>query len=59
MPLKPKIKVKALALEPVLHTHHIKYGGVVNGIDYDVWNPEVDPHIPVQYGVDSARAQIR
>ena len=44
---------QGFGLEPVLHTHHIKYGGVVNGIDYDVWNPEVDPHIPVQYGVDS------
>jgi starch synthase len=36
-----------------LHTHHVKYGGVINGIDYDVWNPEIDRHIPVQYGVDS------
>lgn len=44
---------QGFGLEPVLHTHHIKYGGVVNGIDYDVWNPEVDPHIPVQYGIDS------
>lgn len=44
---------QGFGLEPVLHTHHIKYGGVVNGIDYDVWNPEVDQHIPVQYGVDT------
>ena len=44
---------QGFGLEPVLHTHHIKYGGVVNGIDYDVWNPEIDRHIPVQYGVDS------
>jgi starch synthase len=26
---------------------------VVNGIDYDVWNPEVDRYIPTRYGVDS------
>jgi starch synthase len=44
---------QGFGLEPVLHTHHIKYGGVVNGIDYDIWNPEVDRHIPVQYGVDT------
>ncbi|EXJ14635.1 glycogen synthase GlgA [Imhoffiella purpurea] len=44
---------QGFGLEPTLHAHHIKYGGVVNGIDYDVWNPEIDHHIPVQYGLDS------
>ncbi len=44
---------QGFGLEPTLHTHHMKYGGVVNGIDYDVWNPEIDWHIPVRYGVDS------
>ncbi len=24
--------------------------GIVNGVDYGVWNPAVDPHIPRQYG---------
>lgn len=40
-------------LEPTLHIHHQKYGGVVNGIDYDVWNPEIDRHIAVHYGLDT------
>lgn len=44
---------QGFGLEPTLHTHQVKYGGVINGIDYDVWNPEVDRHIPVSYGVDS------
>lgn len=44
---------QGFGLEPTLHTHHYKYGGVVNGIDYDVWNPEIDPHIPVHYNVDN------
>jgi starch synthase len=44
---------QGFGLEPTLHTHHVKYGGVINGIDYDVWNPEVDGQIPVRYGVDS------
>jgi starch synthase len=44
---------QGFGLEPTLHTHHIKYGGVINGIDYDVWNPEVDGLIPARYGVDS------
>jgi starch synthase len=24
--------------------------GIVNGIDYQEWNPQTDPHIPVNYG---------
>jgi starch synthase len=44
---------QGFGLESTLHTHHIKYGGVVNGIDYDIWNPEIDRHIPVHYGIDS------
>ena len=44
---------QGFGLEPTLHTHHMKYGGVVNGIDYDVWNPEVDHLLPVRYGADN------
>lgn len=43
---------QGFGLEPTLHTHHYKYGGIVNGIDYDTWNPEIDPHIPAHYNVD-------
>jgi starch synthase len=44
---------QGFGLEPTLHTHQAKYGGVVNGIDYDIWNPEIDRQIPVRYSVDS------
>ncbi|MEE9354650.1 MAG: glycogen synthase [Methylococcaceae bacterium] len=44
---------QGFGLESTLHTHHYKYGGIVNGIDYDTWNPEIDSHIPVQYNVDT------
>jgi starch synthase len=44
-------------LEPTLHRHHYKYGGVVNGIDYDIWNPEIDEHIAQQYSVDTIDAK--
>lgn len=44
---------QGFGLEPTLHIHHVKYGGVVNGIDYEVWNPEIDPVIPVKYSVDT------
>lgn len=44
---------QGFGLEPTLHIHHIKYGGVVNGVDYNVWNPEIDRYIPHHYGVDN------
>ncbi len=36
-----------------LHVHRNKFGGVLNGVDYEVWNPELDGHIPRQYDVNS------
>jgi starch synthase len=33
-----------------LHVHGNKFGGVLNGVDYDLWNPEADRLLPVQYG---------
>ncbi|WP_296806026.1 glycogen synthase GlgA, partial [Thiocapsa sp.] len=44
---------QGFALEPTLHIHQAKYGGVVNGIDYDIWNPEIDHQIPVRYSVEN------
>ena len=40
---------QGFGLEPTLHAHHLKYGGVMNGIDSDYWNPETDPYIPCHY----------
>lgn len=34
-----------------LHRFASKFGGVINGLDYDMWNPEWDPHIPHHYSV--------
>ena len=32
-----------------LELHGHKFTGVLNGLDYDVWNPETDRHIPGHY----------
>ena len=36
-----------------LHVHRGKFGGVLNGVDYEMWNPEIDPWIARSYGPDS------
>lgn len=36
-----------------LYLHQLKFGGVLNGVDYDTWNPEVDSFIPARYSVES------
>jgi starch synthase len=38
-------------LGDTLHIHQDKFGGVLNGLDYEVWNPEIDPHIPSHYSI--------
>ena len=40
-----------MGLQHTLGVHHQKFGGVLNGIDYNVWNPEVDNHIARNYSV--------
>ena len=36
-----------------LHVHQNKFGGVLNGLDYDTWNPETDCYIAQQYTKDT------
>jgi starch synthase len=42
-----------------LWTHQGKFGGVLNGVDYSVWNPGIDWHIPVNYAADSLDEKYR
>ncbi len=46
-------------LQSTLDTHAGKFGGVLNGVDYGTWNPEVDGHIPYRYGVDDFSGKFR
>ncbi len=42
-----------MGLQRILGAHQQKLGGVLNGVDYNVWNPEVDPHIARRYAIGS------
>jgi starch synthase len=42
-----------MGLQGVLHRHHYKFGGVLNGLDYSMWNPEIDRHLPERYSIDT------
>ena len=41
-------------LEDHLRYHSGKLRGIVNGIDYGMWNPETDPALAVHYNIGSA-----
>jgi len=36
-----------------LHRFQGKYRGILNGLDYDMWNPQSDPHIPFHFTKES------
>lgn len=36
-------------LARTLHVHQNKFGGIVNGLDYHYWNPDIDPLIARNY----------
>lgn len=40
---------QAHGLGPTLSLHEPKFTGVLNGLDYDVWNPETDRYIRSRY----------
>jgi starch synthase len=31
--------------------------GITNGVDYDIWNPETDPHIAANFSVDNLKGK--
>jgi starch synthase len=40
-------------LQGVLSERRHRLFGIVNGVDYRVWDPATDPHLPAHYGVDA------
>ncbi|HEX2959022.1 MAG TPA: glycogen synthase [Chitinispirillaceae bacterium] len=50
---------QGFGLSELLHTHQHKFGGILNGIDYNIWNPEVDKELPAQYSVNTLQEKYR
>ncbi|MCK5437262.1 MAG: glycosyltransferase, partial [Desulfobulbaceae bacterium] len=46
-------------LQHTLNVHHRKFGGVLNGVDYNVWNPEIDQQIPFKYNIDTIKDKYK
>jgi starch synthase len=44
-------------LAHTLQVHGSKFGGVLNGVDYEVWNPNIDRFIPYQYSPEELDAK--
>jgi len=42
-----------------LHLHQKKFSGVLNGIDYDIWNPEVDRYIPHHFNAEDLAGKAK
>jgi starch synthase len=45
--------VYGCGLQGVLMERHDRLFGIVNGVDYRVWDPERDPLLPAHYGADA------
>lgn len=51
--------IAGYGLQQTLHIHQNKFGGVLNGINYNIWNPEVDGHIPHRYSASNFEGKFR
>jgi starch synthase len=46
-------------LHPVLLQRKDDLFGILNGVDYDIWNPETDKHIPYNFSQDSMSGKVK
>jgi len=40
-------------LEDILRSRASDLHGIVNGVDYGIWNPQIDRHLPMNYSVEN------
>ncbi|MBS3783409.1 MAG: glycogen synthase [Anaerolineae bacterium] len=48
--LKPEM---GMGLDPLLKQRQDRLNGVLNGLDYEEWNPVTDPHVPHNFDIDA------
>jgi starch synthase len=46
-------------LEDVLRLREDNLHGILNGVDYEVWNPVNDPHLPASYSIENLSGKSR
>jgi starch synthase len=46
------------SMDGVLRTHAHKLTGILNGVDYGLWNPETDPHIAAHYSAANLTGKL-
>jgi starch synthase len=42
-----------------LEIHNHKFGGILNGIDYEIWNPKIDRYLPYHYNAEDNEGKER
>ena len=42
-----------------LAIHQDKFSGILNGVDYKLWNPQIDELIPFQYSIDEPEGKAK
>lgn len=42
-----------------LEVHHQKFGGILNGLDYQVWNPEIDPLLAENFSIKTFKNKAK
>jgi starch synthase len=45
-------------LDWILRARRDRFVGVTNGVDYEVWNPETDPHIAANFSADDLSGKL-
>jgi len=54
-----KTRAHGFRLDGVLCYRSADYSGILNGIDYNVWNPEKDTYIPEKYSIKNMEGKAK